>query len=173
MRYILIVFLLTACTSAQRDATFQGSSVAGQLIVADQLLQSGIVESTVLSIPVRPEELAQLQDAFAEYEASREQIGRIIDYPERVIDAPAIIRQEHARLIGAFDAVQQVVAANYDEYSEVAQSRISRWRWQAYRLEIAYQRMAEAVEQARGESARRESIIQLARIVAQMALMYV
>lgn len=170
---MMALTLIAGCTNSQRDAALQGSSVAGQLAAADRLLQSGDVEQTVLSVSIRGDELDTLTRAFEQYEESREIISTILDNPDRAMQAISIIRDEHARLTQAYLDVQSVVMDNWDEYSAVAQARLDRWRGQVERLEITYQRMAEAVESARSESARTERIIELARIVAQIALMAV
>lgn len=170
---VLALLLVSGCSGAQRDVAVQGSAVAGQLASADRLLQSGDVERTVLSVAVRGDELAALQSAFEQYEQSREVVSAVLDTPDRAMRAVSIIRSEHARLEQAYLDVQSVVAANWDEYSAVNQARLDRWRGQVQRLEITYQRLASALEQARTESERTERIIELARIVAQLALMAV
>ena len=169
----LAVQLLASCTGAQRDVALQGSSVAGQLSSADRILQSGEVEQTVLSVAIRGDELDALTSAFEQYEQSREIISTLLDNPDRAMQAISIIRSEHARLTQAYLDVQSVVMDNWSEYSAVSQSRLDRWRGQAQRLEITYQRLASAVAEARSESARTERIIELARVLAQIALMAV
>lgn len=177
LQVLLIGWIMAAlgCSSAQRDAAVDASSVAGQAIIADQMLQSGIVEQTVLSdsVTMTPEQVQTLEDAFAQYQRSREQISAIIDNPAAAIDSPAIIRAEHARLDEAYRSVQEVVADNWSEYSAVDQSRLDRWRGQVARLEMSYQRLAQSLSEVRNVDARRARIIELARIVGRIALMAV
>ena len=169
----LAVQLLASCTGAQRDVALQGSSVAGQLSAADRLLQSGEVEQTVLSVAIRGDELATLTSAFEQYQQSREIISTLLDNPDRAMQAASIIRAEHARLTQAYLDVQSVVMDNWGEYTAVAQARLDRWRGQVERLEVTYQRLASALDEAQTESARTERIIELARVLAQIALMAV
>ena len=180
MRYAVAVFLvslavqlLASCTGAQRDVALQGSSVAGQLSSADRMLQSGEVEQTVLSVAIRGDELDTLTSAFEQYEQSREIISTLLDNPDRATQAVSIIRAEHARLTQAYLDVQSVVMDNWGEYTAVAQARLDRWRGQVERLEVTYQRLASALYEAQTESARTERIIEMARIVGQIALMAV
>jgi len=168
---LLLSVFLAACTIAQRDVALQGSSVAGQLAVADRMLQSGEVEATVLSIAVSEAEFDTVTNAFEQYEASREVIEAIVDDPTQVVDATVLIRAEHARLAEAYSAVYGVVLAHWDEYGPVAQARLDRWRGQAERLEASYQRLASALGEAVNETARTQRVVELARIVGQIALM--
>ena len=77
------------------------------------------------------------------------------------------------RLSEAFRAVQSVVLARWDSYSAVDQARLKRWRAQVESLEVAYQNFVAAVDAARSESAKAERIIEMARIVGQIALLAV
>lgn len=177
MRYILTLLLagavLAGCTQTQQDAALYSSDVAGRLGNADQLLQSGQVEETVTSASMSAEQANQLDQAFNTYEAVRERLASIIDNPEQAVDAMPIIRQQHARLVDAYQTAQEVVASNWSDYDAVAQDRLDRWRGQAERLEIAYQSMIGAIEESRNESQRAAQIIELAKIVARLALMAV
>lgn len=171
--YLVVAALaLFSCSSAQQQAVLQGSSAASQLVAADELLQSGEVESAVLSdeVAVSPEELRTLQHAFADYEASRAVVKDLIDNPEQLLGAVSTIRIEHARLAQAYYAVQDVVEVNWEEYRAVDQARILRWRSQAEQLESTYNRLAAALSDAQTESARTQRVVELVRVLAQIAL---
>lgn len=168
-----VAILMAGCTTNQRDAALQGSDVAGRLAVADRLLQSGQVEETVLSAAMTPEQLDTLDAAFDQYETTRAEISAILGQPENVIDALPMIRQHHNLLVDAYEQAQTVVQDNWDEYGPVARSRLERWEGQAERLEVAYQGMADAISEARSESQRAARAVELARIVARIALMAV
>lgn len=168
---LLLLLVLTSCTGAQRDVALQGSAMAGQLAIADRMLQSGDVEVTVLSVSVTAAELDALTNAFTQYEQSRMVLSAIIDNPTQLVDATVLIREEHARLSEAYDAVFDVVSANWDDYGPVQQARLDRWRGQVQRLEESYQRLAAAASEASTETARAQRVVELARIVGQIALL--
>lgn len=171
--FVLVLIAATSCTPTQRGAAVAGSDVAGRLAVADQLLQSGQVEDTVLSAAMTPEQLDTLDGAFDRYTAARKSISEILDSPENAIEALPTIRQQHARLVQAYEQVQIVVEDNWDEYDPVARSRLERWQGQAEDLERAYQGMVSAISDARSESQRTARVMELARIVARIALLAV
>lgn len=170
---IVLAGMLTACTPAQQDVAMQGSVLASNLVVADRLLQSGEVERSVLSVKMTDVELDTLVSAFDEYSHSRDVISQIIEDPAMALDVEQIIYTEHVRLSEAYRAVQSVVLARWDTYSAVDQARLKRWRAQVERLEVAYQNFVAAVDAARSESAKAERIIEMARIVGQIALLAV
>lgn len=165
--------VLAGCTPAQQDVAMQGSVLASNLVVADRLLQSGEVERSVLSVKMTDVELDTLVSAFDEYSQSRDVISQIIEDPAMALDVEQIIYTEHVRLSEAYRAVQSVVLARWDSYSAVDQARLKRWRAQVERLEVAYQNFVAAVDAARSESAKAERIIEMARIVGQIALLAV
>lgn len=171
--FIAALLIFASCTQVQRDAALQGSDVAGRLAVADRLLQSGQVEETVLSAAMTPEQIDTLSAAFDQYETTREEIASILDQPEMAIDALPVIRQHHNLLVDSYEQAQAVVQDNWEEYGPIDRSRLERWEGQAERLEVAYQRMVDAIGQARSESQRTARVVELARIVARIALMAV
>lgn len=170
---LLASLVIWGCTPAQQTAALQGSTLAGNLVVADRLLQSGEVERSVLSVKLSPEQLDTLIAAFDEYSHSRSVISDFIEQPVMVLNVEQVIVTEHVRLSEAYRAVQSVVLARWDEYGPVEQARLRRWQAQVERLEIAYLNFVTAVDAARSESARAERIIELARIVGQIALLAV
>lgn len=170
---MMTMIALVGCTGAQRDAATEGSIVAGQVTVADRMLQSGVVESTVYSVQMTDDEFATLESAFSTYQDARSELASVVDNPQRAIDAAAMIRSHHQELVQAYSEVQSVVANHWDEYDPVAQARLDRWAGQAQRLEQSYQRMADSVAEARTESARASRIVEMAKIVARIALMAV
>lgn len=165
----LFVSLLVACAQPPTGVSDGGLLLAKGLAV-DKVLQSGAVESTVLSIELDEAELVTVVSAFDDYAAARLTLKQIAQNPANLMGAVWQIQAEHDRLVEAYTAIQRVVEARWGDYGSAEQVRLRTWQQQAVDLEATYARFVQAVYTQLNSDARQQAVIQLLQTVAQMAL---
>lgn len=172
--FLAVVFIaLAACTSNQQSAALSGASVVAGGKMVDNLIQSGEVERAVFSVELSESDRDQVITAFNDYATAREILGELVRRPEAALSLRATIQEQHVRVAEAYLAAQSVVAGNWDSYSAIDQARLKRWQAQAERLEIQYQNFLAAVDTEISADVRYERILEVLKIVAQLALMAV
>ena len=168
-----MLLCLTACTSQQKDAAFSGASVVAGGVAFDALIQSGEVESAVFATELTEAELAKVIAAFDSYALSREVLGEMAKSPEAALSLRGTIQYEHKLIVDAYSDIQSVVSDNWQSYTPVDQSRLKRWQAQAERLEIQYNNFLAAVDSEISADVRYQRILEVLKIVSQLALMAV
>ena len=170
---VALMAVLWGCTSGQQQAALSGGSVVAGALAFDQVLQSGDVERAVLSVELSPEELQSVVAGFDQYAVARDVLRDVVDNPERVIGLRGTLETEHARIVQGYGAVQAVVSAHWPHYGPVDQARLLRWQAQAERLEIQYNNFLAALDSEISENERYQRLVEVLRIVAQLALLAV
>ena len=164
---------MVGCTTNQQDAALSGVSVVAGGMALDAVIQSGEFERSVLSVELKEAELAAVIGALDDYAVSRTVLGDITQTPEAALSLRGTIQDEHRRLVDAYSVILGVVQDNWQSYSAVDQSRLKRWQAQAERLEIQYNNFLAAVDSEISADVRYERIIEVLKIVSQLALMAV
>lgn len=170
---MLAALALVGCNTNQQTAALSGAGLVAGSKVADDLLQSGEVEAAVFSIELSEADRDTVVAGFDDYAIAREILGDLVRSPETVLSLRATIQNEHARLVHAYRDIQRVVGETFGEYSAVDQARLKRWQSQAERLEAQYNNFLAAVDSEISADVRYERLLEVLRVVSQIALMAV
>lgn len=167
---LLLSVILAGCSNLAENPLALGTLLAADTKAADAALQSGEVESAVLSAELSNSELEVVISAFDDYAYSRSVLTDLARDPVALVASVGAIQAEHARLKTAYLSLRQVVADNWGEYAPADRAQLERWQVQAARLEDRYQRFVVAVRQELADDERKAAAVELLKVVAQIAL---
>ncbi|MDA9095394.1 hypothetical protein N9J88_03260 [Porticoccaceae bacterium] len=165
---IITVAFLTLAFTACSSITSPGK-VLLEAKLADSLLQSGIVETQIVSVDLTAAELQILINSLDEYQKFRSKWASAVDSPETIPINLALISQDYIQLYGAYmDVKNGVVLPHWDEYSPAQRGYLAGYLARAQTIDRAFQELLAAKQSHQAAS----QLLELAVLAAQLSGIY-
>ena len=161
---VFLTLAFTACSSITSPG-----KVLLEAKLADSLLQSGVVETQIVSVDLTEAELQILINSLDEYQAFRNKWGSVVEAPETIPLNLALISHDYIQLYGAYmDVKNGVVMPHWDEYSPADQTYLQSYLARAQTIDRAFQELVAAGQSHQAAS----QLLELAVLAAQLSGIY-